>query len=351
MNNNENDKRNVCPDESRTETTKYLVCNFSNLLIAEQRCHRKVGYKNSVCRFDLNVLSKCYDLYLDLMNETYTTKEGQKFEIFEPKYRVVTSIKFRDRIVQSSFVTNYMYPNIIVTHIQNNCACVKNKGVEYARNKLKEILRKSNLTDYCLKVDFKDYFGSINHNVLFNEMLTFLKERWVDLYYKDTINSNHQDVGIGLGSEINQLSAVTLLNNLDHCLEKYNYERYMDDLIFVDTKDNCYKVLNFIKEEAKRLNINVSKKKTYIQPVTKPIKFLGFTFLLHDTRKITMKRLKDKLNRKKRTLRRMKNKGTPFENVLIHYQSVRSSMKKGNRSGVIKLDRYFNNLFKEELRK
>lgn len=331
----------------RKETTKYLVCNISNLLIAEKRCHRKVGYKNSVSRFDLNLLTKIYELHCELLNGKYTTSEGQVFEIFEPKYRLVTSTRFKDRIPQSSYVTNYMYPKIISTHIDNNCACVKEKGVEYARNKFKDILRKSFINDYCLKVDFKDYFGSIHHDMLFKELSSYMEDDWCNSYYQDVINCNKKCIGIGLGSEINQLSAVSFLNMLDHKIINFSnqYVRYMDDLLFIGTKEECKKILGLIRNESLRLKLNISLKKTYIQPVNKPIKFLGFTFLLHPTKKVTMKRIKQKLNNEKRKLKRMKRKNVPLERVLEHYQSVRAVMKKGNRSGVMKLDKYVNELF------
>lgn len=58
---------------------------------------------------------------------------------------------------------------------------------------------------------------------------------------------------------------------------------------------------------------------------------------------------KQKLNNEKRKLRRMKESKVAFEQVFEHYRCVRAAMKKGNRSGVVKLDRYFNRLFRKEL--
>ena len=83
MNNNDG-KRNACPESyTRIETTKTIVCSYNNLLEAEKRCKRKVLYKNSVSRFDLNLLTRIYELRNELINETYKTATGQIFEIFE----------------------------------------------------------------------------------------------------------------------------------------------------------------------------------------------------------------------------------------------------------------------------
>ena len=349
---NNDDKRNARPAERQTETTvKETVCAYSNLLKAEPRCHRGVGYKNSVSKFHMLVMSKCLDLHHSLMDETYRTEYGDEFEIFEPKYRIVTSTKYKDRIPQTSFVLNYFYPEVVPNLIERNFACIKGRGVDVARQTLKDILSNAKPTDCALKADMKGYFGSIIHEKLISEMSLYIHDAWAIYYYSDVVNCNGKKIGIGLGSEINQLSATTLPNQLDHTLDDVNhsYERYMDDFVFVGTKEECEKALSIIYEETERLGLTVSKNKTYIQPVSKPLKFLGFTFLRHENGNVTLKRIKQKRNNERRKLRRMKEKGVPFDRVLEHFRAVMAVYKKGSRSGYMKMWRYFNELFKEEL--
>lgn len=343
--------RNVCPGESQKETTEVQdeVCKYSNLLLAEQRCHRRVGYKNSVSRYHMLALSKTYELRNSLLNGTYRTQRGEQFEIFDPKHRIVTSTRYKDRIPQASFVVNYMYKEVIPNLIDNNFACIKGKGVDNARNAFKEILRNAKEDDYCLCADLKTYFDSISHDNLLREMRQYILEEWAYKYYRDVIESNGRSTGIGLGSEINQLSAVSFLNLLDQKLNGNSYVRYMDDFRYIGTKNECKEALEVIEKECDRLHLTLSKNKTYIQPVKNPIKFLGFTFLKHQNGKITMKRIKSKLNNEKRKLRRMKKSKVAFNEILKHYECVRVTMKKGSRSGVVKLDKYFDNLFREEL--
>ena len=52
-----------------------------------------------------------------------------------------------------------------------------------------------------------------------------------------------------------------------------------------------------------------------------------------------------KIREERRRLRRMKALGIPFERVKTHYDSMRSSLKKGSRSDLMKMDRYFKELF------
>ena len=344
--------RNLCPVERRRETTDVFtsVCSLTSLLNAEQRCHRNVGYKNSVSRFHMLALSKCYDLCTEIATDVYRTQQGESFEIYEPKHRIVTSTKYKDRIPQASFVKNYMYKEVVPNLIKKNFACIEGRGVDAARESFKQMLREASMDDWCLSADLKKYFDSINHSVLFEIMNGMMNDEWAIKFYAEVINSNKQEVGISLGSEINQMSAVSFLNDIDHNLEDEKYERYMDDVRFIGTKEECVVVLCYLKTACDILHLKLSEKKTFIQPVKNPIKFLGFTFLKHPNGKITMKRAKDKLNNEKRKLRRMKQSAVAFPEILEHYRNVRANMKKGCRSGVVKLDRYFNNLFKEEIK-
>lgn len=350
------DERNAYPVYGQIEATESLatpvrdsVCSLTKILEAEKRTHRHVGYKNSVSRFHMLVMSKCNDLCNELISDTYRPVKGEKYEIFAPKYRVVTSSKYRDRIPQSSFIINYFYPVVIPWLIPYNCACIKGRGTDYAREKLKDILRKANPDDYCLKVDMKNYFASIRHDVLFDELSKRISDPWAMHYFMQTVNNTGGPVGLDLGSEVYQLSATSFMNRLDHVLDMGTYLRYQDDLVFIGCKRYCKIALSLVNCEADRLKIQISKKKTYIQPISRPIKFLGYSFMRHDTGRITMKRLPEKIRQERRRLRRMKSKGIPFERVAVHYEAVRASLKKGSRSDLVKMDRYFNNLFSKEV--
>lgn len=343
------DKRNTSPVERRTETTGKTVCTFSSLVRSERRCHRRVGYKNSVSRFHLLTMSKCYGICKDISNGSYKTGVGKSFEVYEPKYRIVTSTSYNDRIPQTSFVLDIFYPRVVPNMVAENFACYKDKGVDAARDKMIENLKLANMDDYVLCADIKNYFGSIDHQKLIEELVPFIghEDIW---FYEDVIESNKQKIGLTLGSEINQLSASSFLYRFDKIAVSMGlYERYMDDIRFIGSKERCLKVLEILENFARSVNLELSVKKTYIQPVSRPVSFLGFTFLKHPSGKVTMKRKKDKVNHEKRKLRRMKKANVPFERVQVHCQSVRAGLKKGNRSGVVKYDNFVKSLFTEEI--
>ena len=347
-----NNKRNMHPDYGRKEAAETLatparetVCSLNNMLEAEDRTHRNVGYKNSVSRYHMLKMSKCNALCNELIDGTYEPQKGEKHEVFEPKYRLVTSSKYKDRIVQSSFITNYYYETVIPNLIQNNFACIKDRGVDLARETFKAILAEASMDDFCLKVDMKDYFGSIIHENLYGELFELITDEWARAFFIQTCENSSNPNGLDLGSEVYQLAATSFPNKLDHMLDNGKFIRYQDDLIFVGNREECTEALRLIRAETDRLNLTISEKKTYIQTVKNPIRFLGFTFWRHESGRVTMKRLPEKIRKEKRKLKRMKDKGVPIERVEEHYKSVRECLRKGSRSDLMKMDRYFNELF------
>lgn len=323
-----------------------LVCRPASLFKIEKRCFRGVGFKNSVARYNMNKITNCYKTSVELMNGTHHTARGDDFEIFDPKHRTVTSTKYNDRVPQASWVVNFFYPYIAPHLIKNNFACLAGKGVDAAREAFKQLLSEADPTDLILNGDISKYFNNINHGKLNMSIAEIAFDEWAIAYHRDVIDSNGEIIGVTLGSEVNQLSAVTHLNNLDHKIE--HNVRYMDDIKIVGPHEMIMEAYRIIVEELDKLGLKLSPKKTYIQSVSQPCRFLGFSFLRHEDGHVTMKRLPDKLNNEKRKLRKMKEKGVPMERIEEHYRCVRAHMKHGSRSGVVKLDRYFNNLFYKE---
>lgn len=340
------DEGNARPAERRIEATaQAAVCGLNPLLLGECRAHRRVGYKNSVSSFHLLTMSKCYKLKRGLMHGTYRPQRGETHEVYEPKYRVTVSSKYPDRVVQAAFVVNYFYQHVIPRLIKNNFACIKGRGVDAAREALKDILRHASMDDWALKADMQNYFASIVHAALYGEICPMLPDAWARAYYAQTVENTGAPVGLDLGSEVYQLSATSLLNRLDHALDSGKYVRYQDDLLFVGSKAECQRALEIIKTEAARLRLTVHPHKTYVQPIARPVAFLGFTYLRHESGRVTAKRLPDKIRHERRKLRHMLRKGVPMARVRAHWQSARECLKKGARGDLCKMDHFTDELF------
>ena len=135
------------------------IFTFVNLIKAHRKVRRSKLHKNEVVEFELNKSHELYKLYEELNRKTYQISPYRTFYIYEPKKRRVDATPYRDRVVQNCFVDNYLFPLLENRLIYDNAACRKNKGTDFARNRLKAFLldayKKYGLNFYVLTFDIQ----------------------------------------------------------------------------------------------------------------------------------------------------------------------------------------------------
>ncbi len=333
------------------------VLDFSNLEKAVRQCKKGVRWKLSVINYTHNTLFRLTKLKQEFEKDKYKPIKGSTFTIYEPKKRIVTSTKFRDRVPQRSLVDNYLYDELIRHYIPENCACLKNRGTDYARNilkrNLKELFKKCKLDGYVLKIDIKSFFGSIDHEVAKQIMRKLVRDDWVYNLIADEIDL-YDGVGIGLGSQLNQYIALSVLNDVDHLCKRYFdlYVRYSDDIVILsESKEKLKWILSQIEQLLNDRKLRLNSKKTVIFKVTQPVHFLGFSFKLHETSKVTLKLLRSKISRRRRKLKRqaklVKRGVISYDKYLNIFKAGADHFKKGTRSQYFKLIKYFNKITEE----
>lgn len=114
------------------------------------------------------------------------------------------------------------------------CASIKNRGINYGMKYCKKILvndRKN--TKYCLKLDIKHFYPSVNKEILKQKFRRRIRDNDT-LWLIDTIIDSSEK-GIPIGNYTSQWFANFYLEDLDHYIKeklgvKY-YIRYMDDMV------------------------------------------------------------------------------------------------------------------------
>jgi hypothetical protein len=342
-----------------TMSVQETVSDLSNLFKAMKKCKRGVSWKRSVIDYTQHGLYRLYLLKQDMDRGTYKPIEGYKFIIYEPKKRDIISTRFRDRVPQRSLVDNYLYDEVCSHFVPQNAACQKNKGTDYARNLLKANLRefydKHGTDGYVLKIDVKSFFGSISHDIAKAVMRSLIRDDWAYQMVVDEIDSHSATVGIGLGSQLNQLIALAMLNGLDHKLLEDTtilYDRYMDDMLIIHhSKERLAAIKQAAAKELEGIGLRLNTKKTQIAKITQPVHFLGFSYLLHDTGRVTMKVLPAKISKRRRKLKgqidRVKAGALTIEQVKAFYKGGRDHLKKGTRSSLAKMDKFYKTQMEE----
>ncbi len=344
---------------------KERVCAFRSLYKAMRKCKKNVMWKDSVAGYVKNGLVNCYKLRSQLLEGTYKIDKYSIFTIHEPKKREIVSTRMKDRVFQRSLCDNYLYSAITRTFIHDNCACQVGKGTDFAMDRLnchlQKHFRRHGMDGYILKCDLSNYFGSTHHNTAKNTTSMRIESAWVNNHTDKIIDSFNQgedpDIGMGLGSQITQLTQLAVLDRMDHFIKerlgiKY-YIRYMDDFMLIHhDKDHLKHCLREIDKHISSLGLKLSPKKTQIFPIKQGIKFLGFIFRPTETGKVIRKLTKDNVAHEKRKLGRMKtlvDRGVMTkEHVNECYQSWKAHAKRGNTHNLIlSMDQYYKNLWKE----
>ncbi len=118
------------------------TASLDSLFEATRLRSRNVAWKDSILGFRANIVPNIVKLRRELLSGTYRILPYLRFEIFEPKPRVIEATAFRDGVVQKSLCKNYLYQEISRHFIYDNAANQVGKGTDFARARLKRQLHR-----------------------------------------------------------------------------------------------------------------------------------------------------------------------------------------------------------------
>lgn len=305
------------------------------------KCSKGVKWKGTVAYYRHHWTDEIAKLSEELHNGTYTERKAHFFTITEPKVRNIMSIHFRDRIYQRSLNDTAIYPQVVKSFIAENFACQKGKGTDAARDCLKRFLHRfyqMYKTDgYVLKIDIKGYYPNMRHDFAEKMLREYIDDETYQMAQK-VLARLPGDIGYNPGSQIVQIVGVTALDKIDHIIKDELgielYIRYMDDFVLIHRdKSMLEQCLDRIKRELSKQEMEVHPSKTFIQPITSPIKFLGFIYCFSSTGKLIISCDPKKVKHERKKIARMvtlvkKGKRTKRD-VDAHFKSYKSSIRYG----------------------
>ena len=346
---------------SETQTQIDDIIGYDALYNSLMKCKKGVGWKATTGYYIHNWNTELIKLEDELREGTYKKKKPRFFMVTEPKVREIMSIHFRDRIYLRSFNDNAVYPQITKSLIPDNYACQKNKGTDEARERLRffliEHFHKYGTEGFCLNCDIKGYYPNMDREFSVRIMKRYLD----DITYKimeDELRSHPGDCGYNPGEQTIQNVGIAALDPLDHFVKEKlkirGYLRYMDDFKLIHP-DKLYLeyCLEQIKKELEKNKMILNEKKTFIQPITDTISFLGYNYRMTKTGKIVILVKPETIKHEKKKLKRMKKlvedgRLSKYE-VDQHFKAKKVSMRYGNSTKMIeKLNQWYENLWKGE---
>lgn len=242
---------------------------------------------------------------------------------------------FPDRIAQWA-VLQVIEPQLLAYFTDDTYSAIPNKGIHAAFKKLRKAADEhpEEMT-YCLKIDCKKFYPSIDHDILKQkyrrkykdpELLALIDEiidsistcpateENIDFYtaqgkeirivsYDDPEKQFIEGIGIPIGNYFSQYDGNFYLAQFDHWIKEVkhikHYYRYMDDMcIFAKTKGELHQLLQEINEYF-RINLKLRVKGNYqiFPSFVRGIDFVGYRVFLNYTllRKSTCREFERKM--------------------------------------------------------
>lgn len=280
------------------------VYEISNLQLADAKARKGKKLQYGVILHDRNRESNIRLLSDMLKNKTYKTAEYIKFMVFDPKEREVYKLPyFPDRITHHA-IMNILEDMFVANFTADTYSCIKGRGVHAASNAVKKALVDTYNTEYCLKIDVKKFYPSIDHQTLKVLLRRKIKDQDLLWLLDEIIDSAD---GLPIGNYLSQYFANFYLSGFDHWIKeekkaKY-YFRYADDIVVLSgSKEELHQLLWEIDEYlAQKLKLCVKKNYQIFPVESRGIDFLGYVFYHTHTllRKRTKKRFAIMLKRRK----------------------------------------------------
>lgn len=278
------------------------ITDRRNIELADNNARK--GKKNiGIIKHDKHRKEDNDKLQKDLENLTYHTSKYDTFKIYEPKERIIFRLPyFPDRITHHALM-NILEPIWVKIFIDNTYSCISGRGIhKCAKDVIKALRKDESGTKYCLKLDIKKFYPSIDHDVLKGIVRRKIKDKRTLVILDEIIDSSE---GVPIGNYLSQFFANLCLTYFDHwikeeCRVKY-YFRYADDIVILsDNKDFLHNILVTIKLYL-NVVLNLKVKDNYqIFPVeSRGIDFVGYRFyhkytLLRKSIKVRMLKLINK---------------------------------------------------------
>ena len=260
-----------------------------------------------------------------LIDHEYHTSDYMIFHKYENgKNRKIYKLPYYpDRIVHWAII-QVIEPYLIRNLIYDTYSAIPKRGMHLGLERIRKAIRHDEKgCQYCLKMDLRHYYQSINHEILKRKYrklfkdpeLLYLLDEIIDSVataddedlYKTYVVLLEEDIdpntGEPIGNYLSQYSGNFYLSDFDHYIKEKlrvkHYYRYMDDIVILgETKDylrDVYvKLRRYLKDELKlRVKGNYQIFPTYIRGVD----YLGYRIFKDYTllRKSTYKNYRTKM--------------------------------------------------------
>lgn len=233
------------------------IISLENLELADMNARKGKSNNYGVRMHDRNREQNLLKLHDALLMKTYHTSKYDIFTIYEPKERIIYRLPYYpDRIVHHA-IMNVLEPIWYRVFTSNTYSCIKGRGINGCMEAVNKIINKfEGRPLYCLKIDIRKFYPSINHDVLKSILLKKIADKDLLWLLFEIIDSAD---GLPIGNYLSQYLANLYLSYFMHYTKevlKLDSTEYADDIcFFCDNKerlhDDFIKIKRYIEDKLK----------------------------------------------------------------------------------------------------
>jgi len=259
------------------------IYDYDNLLLAHEKARKGKSHYKEVQKINRDPKKYLIQLQESLKNHTYKTSKYKIEDRMEGrKMRTIYKLPyFPDRIVHHA-IMNIIGDIWVNTLIRDTYQSIKGRGIHLATKRIRKTLDENKEeTKYCLKIDIKKFYPSVNNEILKVIIMKKVKDKDLLWLLDDIIDSI---LGLPIGNYLSQIFGNLYLGEFDHWIKEVKgikfYYRYCDDCIFFgDSKESLHNLrLEITDYLQNKLKLEV-KDDWQIFPIdSRGIDFLGYRF-------------------------------------------------------------------------
>lgn len=226
------------------------IISIENLYLADEKARKGKTNNYGVRVHDKNREQNLIALHNALKNKTFKTSKYETFIVREPKEREIFRLPYYpDRIVHHA-IMNILEPIWTKTFTFNTYSCIKGRGIHGCAEQVSNIFKKYEGRElYCLKIDIRKFYPSINHDVMKVIIRRKIKDKDLLELLDGIIDSTD---GLPIGNYLSQYLANLYFSYFMHWInenEKVDCTEYADDIVFyADNKERLWRLKNDIEK-------------------------------------------------------------------------------------------------------
>lgn len=276
------------------------IFSYENIERAHEKAKKGKSYYREVVMVERD-REKYFSIVHDLLSKKQYKNSPYKVMIKSDgtKIREIWKLPyFPDRIIHHCIV-NVLEDIWISGFIRDTYSSIPKRGIHDGVKRVRKSLLDVAGTKYCLKLDVRKFYQSIDHDTLKELLQRKIKDKDVLWLLGEIIDSA---TGVPIGNYSSQYFANVYLSGLDHEIKERlkvkHYFRYCDDMVLLsNNKDELHQWKEFIVQYLnEKLKLKL-KGNWQVFPVdARGIDFLGYRFFHEYTlvRKSIVQRFKQK---------------------------------------------------------